>query len=607
LPPARSGCAGDAAQEPGEAGIQVVLAQFGQPFTPGCALSDHARLAQDPEVVGGRRLRDRQAEGPAWTLAAALARERPDDLQSHGVAEGLEDVLQSEVLAPGAGKGLELDYLRHLCKRNHITNVCQPSNYYRTMTIEQFTAAEDIKVTRTQRRTIAITGAALFMVVLDNLIVASTLPAIQESLGASLESLEWVLNAYILAFGVLMLTAAALGERYGRRRVFIAGVVLFTVSSAAGAVAPNVETLIAARAVEGIGGAMVTPLTLTLLTAAFPAERRSAALGAWSSIAGIGVAAGPIAGGALTSALSWHWIFWVNVPIGIVVAILAPRMLAESRGRHERLDLGGLAFASTGLFALIFATVRANEAGWMSPQTLGLYAAGTALLAAFIRWEGRSDHPMVPLRLFSSSEFSGANIANFLLAVSMFAGFVMVVQFFASVRGEAPIEVGVHSLFWTAGPMIVSPYAARWGRSRGALPVATLGMALIGLGMLSLALVVHPSAGALTLAPALVAVGVGIGLVLPNIVSIALAAVPEADMGKASGVLNTARQAGAVVGVTVGIAVFQAAGGAGASATTDGIRAALLVAAASAGAGTLAVALGARRRAEAGLTAAASA
>src|SRR4051794_17411678 len=320
---------------------------------------------------------------------------------------------------------------------------------------------------RAERLTIAVTGAALFMVVLDNLIVASTLPAIQRALGASLESLEWVLNAYILGFGVLMLTAAALGERYGRRRIFIAGVVLFTVSSAAGAIAPNVETLIAARAVEGIGGAMVTPLTLTLVTAAFPPERRSAALGLWSSIASVGVAAGPIAGGILTSTLSWHWIFWVNVPIGIAIAILAPRVLTESRGRRENLDLAGVALVSTGLFALIFATVRANALGWTSTETLATYALGVLLLAAFVRWEAHSDHAMVPLRFFRAPAFAGANVANFLMAVSMFAGFVMVVQFFAGVRGEEPIEVGIHSLFWTAGPALTSQWAARLGRSRG--------------------------------------------------------------------------------------------------------------------------------------------
>lgn len=453
-------------------------------------------------------------------------------------------------------------------------------------------------MTRTERRTIAITGAALFMVVLDNLIVASTLPAIQRSLGASLESLEWVLDAYILAFGVLMLTAAALGERYGRRRVFIAGVVLFTVSSAAGAVAPTVGTLIAARALEGIGGAVITPLTLTLLSAGFSAERRPTAIGAWSSIAGVGVAAGPVVGGALTSALSWHWIFWVNVPVGIAVALLAPRMLSESRGRREGIDGTGLALVSAGLFAVVLATVRANTVGWTSAQTLGAYALGAALLALFIRWEARSRHAMVPLRLFASREFSGANVANFLVAFAMFSGFVMVVQFFASVHGDGPVQVGIHSLFWTAGPMVVSPYAARLGRARGAARVATLGMALIAVGMLSLALVVAPEAGVWTLAPALVAIGVGIGLVLPNIVAAALAAVAPEDVGKASGVLNTARQLGAVAGVAVGVAIFQAAGGAGPERVADGIRVALIASAASAASGALAVAAARRRRPE---------
>ena len=446
------------------------------------------------------------------------------------------------------------------------------------------------------------------MVVLDNLIVASTLPAIQRSLGASLESLEWVLDAYILAFGVLMISAAAVGERYGRRKVFIAGIVLFTVSSAAGAVAPNVETLILARAIEGIGGAIITPLTLTLLTSAFAVEHRSKALGAWSAIAGVGVAAGPVVGGILTDALSWHWIFWVNVPVGIAIAVLAPRVLVESRGRHERLDLGGLLLASTGLFALIFATIRANALGWGSAQTLASYATGLVLLGAFLRWESRSTHAMVPLRFFSSREFSGANAANFLLSFTMFSAFVMLVQFFSSVHGDGPIAVGVHSLFWTAMPMIVSPWGASFGRERGPARVATLGMGLITAGMLSFALLVDPSAGVLTVAPALVAIGTGIGLVLPNVVAIALGAVPGEDVGKASAVLNTARQIGAATGVAVGVAIFQAAGGLGPVQAANGIRAALLVSAGAAAIGTLMTAVAQRgRAAEVALAATASA
>src|SRR4051812_28465191 len=267
------------------------------------------------------------------------------------------------------------------------------------MIIEQLSDGRVVPMNRAERLTIAVTGAALFMVVLDNLIVASTLPAIQRSLGASLGSLEWVLNAYILAFAVLMLTAAALGERYGRRRVFTAGVVLFTVSSAAGALAPNAGTLIAARALEGIGGAVIMPLTLTMMTAAFPVERRGAALGIWAAISGFGVALGPVAGGLLTDALSWHWIFWVNVPIGVVVAVAGVRVLAEGRGARERVDAGGLGLVSAGLLGVVFATVRGNAEGWGAPATLGAYVAGALLLAAFVWWENRAAHPMVPLRL----------------------------------------------------------------------------------------------------------------------------------------------------------------------------------------------------------------
>ena len=345
---------------------------------------------------------------------------------------------------------------------------------------------------RAERLTIAVTGSALFMVVLDNLIVASTLPAIQRSLHTSLSSLEWVLNAYILAFAVLMLTAAALGERYGRRRVFTAGVALFTLSSAAGALAPNAGTLIAARAVEGIGGAVIMPLTLTMMTAAFPAERRGAALGIWSAISGAGVALGPVAGGVLTDTLSWHWIFWVNVPIGIAVALAGPRVLAEGRGVRERLDLTGVVLVSAGLLGVVYATVRAGALGWTSTATLTAYAAGAALLGAFLWWERRSAHPMVPLRLFRSRAFLSANVANFLLAFAMFAGFLMLIQFFAHARGEGALTVGLHTLFWTAMPMFVAPYAGRLGRRVAPAAVASAGLLLVAGGMLLLGLVESP-------------------------------------------------------------------------------------------------------------------
>ena len=437
--------------------------------------------------------------------------------------------------------------------------------------------------TRTQRAAIVLTGAALFMVVLDNLIVASTLPSIQRSLGASLGSLEWVLDAYILTFAVFMLTAAALGDRYGRRRVFSAGVVVFSLASAAGALAPSVGVLVAARAVQGLGGAVIMPLTLTLLGAAFPPERRAAAVGTWSAISAIGVALGPIAGGVLTTTLSWHWIFWVNVPVGIAVAALAPRVLAESRGPADRLDLRGLGLASSGLFLVVWATVRANVAGWGAPQTVVALASGVALLGAFLAWERRAERPMVPLRLFSSREFSAVNIAGFLLHFAMFAAFIMVVQFLSSVRGEGPVSSGLHMLFWTLMPMIVAPYGARLGRRIAPTTLIAAGLTTVAAGMATLFAIVGPDASALSLAPGLLITGAGIGLTIPNLAGGALGAVGAEDMGKASGILATARQVGAAFGVSVGVAIFEAASsGATAADVSAGVQATLAVAGAMA-------------------------
>ena len=253
---------------------------------------------------------------------------------------------------------------------------------------------------------LALTGTALFMIVLDNLIVASALPSIERSLHSPLDSAEWVLDAYILSFAVLILTGAALGERFGRRLVFVIGLVIFTAASAAGALAANIGELVAARAVQGAGSAILMPLTLTLLSNAFPPERRGAALGIWSSIAGLGVAAGPLVGGAITDALSWHWIFWINVPVGVVAILLSPRLLAESRGRREPIDLPGLALVSAGLLGVVWATVRGNAEGWLAASTLGAYAAGIVLLLAFALWELRQEHPMLPLRFFTDRRFS---------------------------------------------------------------------------------------------------------------------------------------------------------------------------------------------------------
>ena len=450
------------------------------------------------------------------------------------------------------------------------------------------------------RAVLAVTGVALFMIVLDNLIVLSSLPAIERDLGASLEQLAWVIDAYVLSFAVLMMMGAALGERFGRRRVLVIGLLLFTGSSAAAALSTGTGMLIAARVIQGAGGAILMPLTLTLLTTNVPTERRPAALGIWSAIAGLGVALGPIAGGLLTSALSWHWIFWVNVPIGIVAALAAPRVLEESRGERQPLDLAGLALATTGLLGLVWATVRGNAAGWDSAQTLGAYGAGALLLVAFVRREATASHPLLPLGLFRSRAFSLANATGFFLHFAMFGTFFLVIQFLAEVRGEGPIASGLYTLPWTAMPLLVSPFAGRLGQRVHPAAVIAAGLALITAGIGAITLVLAPDTPALALAPGLFSIGVGIGLVLPNLIALALSAVSPADVGRASATLNTARQLGSVFGVAVPVAILQLSGD-----IVDGSKAAL-VATALAAAGAVLLALAAVPRVRAALAVARS-
>ena len=435
---------------------------------------------------------------------------------------------------------------------------------------------------------LALTGTALFMIVLDNLIVASALPSIERSLHSPLDSAEWVLDAYILSFAVLILTGAALGERFGRRRVFVIGLVIFTAASAAGALAANIGELVAARAVQGAGSAILMPLTLTLLSNAFPPERRGAALGIWSSIAGLGVAAGPLVGGAITDALSWHWIFWINVPVGIAVIVLSPRLLAESRGRREPIDLPGLALVSAGLLGVVWATVRGNAEGWLAASTLGAYAAGIVLLLAFVLWELRQEHPMLPLRFFTDRRFSVSNSTGFLLHFAMFGNFLMAIQFLSEVRGLSPLMAGVWTLPWTVMPLIVSPFSGRIGQRVGPALPAAVGMASLGIGSLELALTLDSATTPAAIAPALFLIGLGIGLVLPNIAALAMGAVPAPDIGKASGTLSTARQLGSVFGVAVAVAILQASDPASsAEATARGISHAFASASVAAFAGAL--------------------
>src|SRR5919108_3206332 len=307
--------------------------------------------------------------------------------------------------------------------------------------------------------TFAITSVAVFMATLDNLVVTTALPVIREDLNATIESLEWTVNAYTLTFAVLLLTGAALGDRFGRRRMLAVGLAIFTLASAAAALAPSAGALIAARAAQGGGGAIITPLTLTILSAGVPASRRGAFIGAWSGIAGLAVAFGPLVGGAVVDGISWHWIFWLNVPIGVVLIPLAFTRLEESYGPAGALDLRGLALASGGLFGIVWGLVRGNAQGWTSAEIVTTLTAGVVVLALFILWELRAKEPMLPMRFFRKRVFALANVASLLMFFGMFGSIFLLAQFFQTVQGYSPLSAGLRILPWTLMPMFVAPVA----------------------------------------------------------------------------------------------------------------------------------------------------
>jgi EmrB/QacA subfamily drug resistance transporter len=428
--------------------------------------------------------------------------------------------------------------------------------------------------------TLAIVSVALFMTALDNLVVGIALPSIRAELGGSLESLEWTVNAYTLAFAVFLLTGAALGDRFGRKRMFVAGLALFTASSAAAAVVGSIDGLIAARALQGVGAAIVTPLTLTLLNEAVPAERRGAALGIWAGVSGLGVAMGPLVGGAVVEGISWHWIFWLNVPVGLALLPLAGRMLSESHGPNERLDLPGLALAGTGLLGLTFGIVRANALGWTSATVLTSLALGVVLLAAFAAWETRSSQPMLPLRFFRARGFAATNGVSFAMFFGTFGSIFLLSQFFQAAQGLGPFEAGLRTLPWTAMPMFVAPVAGLLSDRIGSRPLMVTGLALQSIAIAWLAAVSSPTTPYAELIAPFILAGTGMALVFAPSANAVLTSVRPQEAGQASGATNAIREVGGVMGVAVLAGVFSAHGGYGdPQAFTDGVTAALPIAA----------------------------
>jgi EmrB/QacA subfamily drug resistance transporter len=443
--------------------------------------------------------------------------------------------------------------------------------------------------------TFAISSLAVFMVTLDNLVVTTAIPVIRRDLHAGISGLEWTVNAYTLTFAVLLLTGAALGDRFGRRRLFAIGIAIFTAASAAAALAPTIGVLDAARAIQGLGGAIVMPLTLTILSAAVPEERRGVFLGAWGGISGLAVAFGPLVGGAVVDGISWHWVFWLNVPVGVVLLALVPR-LAESRGPFGSVDLRGLALVSAGLFGIVWGLVRGNSVGWGSAEIVGALLAGAAVTALFVAWELRTEHPMLPMRFFRNRTFALANVAAMLMSFGMFGSVFLLAQFFQTVQGYSPLGSGLRILPWTAMPMLVAPVAGALSDRIPASRIIGTGLALQAIGLGWIAAVSTPTTPYAELIAPFAVSGVGMGMFFAPIANVVLGSVRAEEEGQASGANNAIRELGGVFGVAVLASVFSHSGGYASGRTfVDGLVPAVWIGAAVVAVGALA-AFGIRRR-----------
>ncbi len=410
---------------------------------------------------------------------------------------------------------------------------------------------------------LGIVSVALFMVVLDNLVVSVALPTIHRDLGASIQSLEWTVNAYVLTYAVLLLTGAALGDRFGRRRMFLVGLSVFTAASAAAALAPTTGLLVAARAIQGGGAALVTPLTLTLLAEAFPAQRRGLAIGVWSGVSGIAVALGPLVGGAVVQGISWHWIFWINVPIGLILLPLSARILQESHGPYGSLDLPGLLLGSGGAFGIVFGLVRSQSLGWTNATVLGSLLAGVVLLVAFVASELRAREPMLPMSFFARRSFAVTNVVSLSMYFGMFGSIFFLSQYMQNVLGNSPLQAGLKLLVWTGATMVVAPLAGVFSARIGSRPFMVAGLALQAGALAWLASIVSTDLAYSQMILPFIMAGAGMALVFAPAANAVLASVLPRQAGQASGANNAIREIGGVLGVAVLASIFTGSGGYG--------------------------------------------
>ncbi len=434
---------------------------------------------------------------------------------------------------------------------------------------------------RTRALTLGVAGIGVFMVVLDNLVVTTALPVMRVDLGVSVTQLGWVINAYTLAFAALLLTGAALGDRFGRRRVFAIGLAVFGLASMGCALAPDAAWLIFFRAVQGLGAAPVLPLSLTLLADAFPPGKRGLAIGLWSGISGLAVAAGPVVGGGIVDALSWQWIFWVNVPIGLIGAGVAMLALRESHGPDTGIDIPGVVLMGLSVLGIVYGIVRGNEVGWGSVQILTALIGGAIMQALFIWWESRTTNPMLPMSLFRNRGVNVANAASVCLYFGLFGAVFFLAQFLQTVQGDSPLMAGAKVLPWTIMPMFIAPLAGAMSDRIGPRPFMVTGLAMMSGAFLWLGLITEPTITYWGLVGGFLLAGFGMSLVFAPVANLLVMSVPLVEVGKASGSNNTVREVGGALGIAVMTAIFTASGSyATGQAYVDGLNRAVLTGAA---------------------------
>jgi EmrB/QacA subfamily drug resistance transporter len=455
---------------------------------------------------------------------------------------------------------------------------------------EQIAAGGQVAgVTGEQRWVLGLASLASFIVILDVMVVATALTAIRRDLGASLADLEWTVSAYTLSFAVLLMTAAALGDRLGRRRVFAAGLIMFAVSSAGCALAPDAAALIAARAVQGAGAATIMPVALALLNGAFPPARRGWAIGIYGGVTALAALAGPVLGGAVTQGLGWQWIFWLNVPVALAAVPLVLSRVSEATGPGAAVDLPGLVLVTTAALGLVWGLVRGNTAGWGSLEVIGTLAGGAAAAAAFAVRERRAACPMIPARLFRSPAFSAGNTAIFMINASLTGVIFLMPQFQQVVAGQDPLGSGLRLLPWGIAPFLVGPRAGALADRVGERVLIVTGSLLQAAGVAWIAAAAGPGTGYLALVAPMVIIGVGFALAIPAVTRSVTSTVPPADLGTASAAFTTMRQLGGAFGVAVLGAAFAATGSyATPAAFSHGFTTAFAVAAGLALAGTAA-------------------